>query len=256
MIRTEIAGGVVTLRMARPPVNAFNPALVCAFQTALDTVEQASDVQLLVIDSDERAFCAGADLNLIQGFFASADGAQRMVEYVTTLHALFDRIESLPIVTLAVMRATALGGGLELALACDLRLAAADARFGLPEARVGMIPGAGGTQRLTRLCGPGIAARLILAAEVVQGDEAQRLGLVQWSVPPVAIDARVRDIARSVCGLSAPALAAAKDCIQAATDPDVDGYARELDKPAGLMATPEARERIAAFFARPGGGPH
>jgi len=256
MIHTEFQAGLATLRLARPPVNAFNPALVTAFQTALDAVERAPDVQLLIIDSDERAFCAGADLSLIQDFFAEPDGARRMVDYVTTLHTLFDRIESLPIVTLAVMRGTALGGGLELALACDLRLAASDAQLGLPEARVGMIPGAGGTQRLTRLCGPGVAARLILAAEVVAGDEAQRLGLVQWSAPAAAIDASVRDIARSVCGLSAPALVAAKDCIQAATDPDVDGYARELEKPAGLMATSEARQRIAAFFARPGGGPH
>ncbi len=111
-----------------------------------------------------------------------------------------------------------------------------------------MIPGAGGTQRLPRLCGPGVAARLILGGEVVDGREAARLGIVQWAAEADEIDARVDEVAKRVAGLSRPALIAAKDCIAAWFHPSVDGYARELEKPWHLMKTKEARSRIGAFF--------
>ena len=138
---------------------------------------------------------------------------------------------------------------MELPLACDLRIATHSAKLGLPETRIGMIPGAGGTQRLPRLCGPGVAARLILGAEVIDGRESSRVGLVQWAVELAELDAKIDDVASRVAGLSRPALLAAKDCLASALDPAADGYAREIEQPLTLMETPEARERIAAFFA-------
>ncbi|QRG09028.1 enoyl-CoA hydratase/isomerase family protein [Xanthobacter dioxanivorans] len=143
MIRTEREGAVATLTLSRPPVNAIDPAFVDALEAALDTVE-AMQPTLVVIRSNQKCFCAGADLALIRSFFDGADGTGRMVAYVRTLHAVFNRLEALPAVTLAVIDGPALGGGLELALACDLRIATTRAKLGLPEARVGMIPGAGG----------------------------------------------------------------------------------------------------------------
>jgi enoyl-CoA hydratase/carnithine racemase len=219
------------------------------FHEKLDGLE-AGAINLLVIRSALEVFCAGAHLGRIREFFDGPDGAAAMVAYVRGFHRLFDRIESLPCVTLAVLNGAAMGGGLELALSCDLRLAAETATVGLPEARVGMIPGAGGTQRLTRLCGPGVAARVILAAETLTGREARELGLVQWACASEAVEARWGEIALSIAELSPNALAAAKDCLRAYHQPGVDGFARELEKPLQLMRDPESQRRIAAFLDR------
>jgi enoyl-CoA hydratase/carnithine racemase len=249
MIEPRIVGRVGLCTMRAPPVNAIDEAFMASFHAALDQVEVAG-VHVLVIGSGLRVFCAGAHLARIQGFFADADGPSRMVEYVSDFHRLFDRIESLPCVTLAAINGAAMGGGLELALSCDLRIAADTAQLGLPEARVGMIPGAGGTQRLTRLCGPGVASQMILAAEMVSGPRALAAGLVQWLSDPAELDEKSREIAERIAGLSRNALVAAKDCIRAYHSPHVDGFARELEKPLQLMKDPEARRRIADFFGR------
>jgi enoyl-CoA hydratase len=250
MIELTIAGAVATATMTRPPVNALDEEFLAAFHAALDQVEAAEAVQLLVIRSNRKVFCAGANLARIEGLFALPDGPERMIEFVRGFHVLFDRIERLKLVTLAVINGAALGGGLELALACDLRLVSDAATLGLPEARVGMIPGAGGTQRLPRLCGAGLASRLILGAELLSGEEAARLGLAQWSVPASVLETKLSEIAERIAGLSRQALIAAKDCIHALAEPGTDGFARELEKPPILMRDPEAARRIKAFFKR------
>ena len=252
MIRFTAAGTVGTVTLDRPPVNAIDPAFVTAFHEALDAAWNAAPT-VLVIHSTQKCFCAGADLSLIAGFFDAPDGIALMEDYVRSLHALFDRLEAFPAVTLAVIDGPALGGGLELALACDLRAASTRAQIGLPEAKVGMIPGAGGTQRLTRLCGPGVSARLILGGEVVDGAEAERLGIVQWAVEADALGAFVADTAARAGGLSRQALLASKDCIAAWHDPQIDGFAREIEKPRELMPTQEARGRVLSFFRRKAG---
>jgi enoyl-CoA hydratase len=249
MIRIEHAGAVATITLSRPPVNAIDPSFVVALNGALDQIDKANPT-LVVIRSDQKCFCAGADLSLIRGFFATVGGVDQMVEYVISLHAVFNRLEAMKAVTLAAIDGPALGGGLEMTLACDLRIATTRAKVGLPEARVGMIPGAGGTQRLTRLAGPGASARLILGGEIVDGAEAARLGVVQWTCDPAELDARVKEIADRVAGLSRGALVASKDCIAAWFDPTVDGYAREIEKPKHIMQTEEARRFVDAFFAR------
>lgn len=249
MIKAHHAGAVTTIVMSRAPVNAIDPAFVAAFEAALGEAEAAQPT-VLVVRSDQKCFCAGADLALIRGFFGAAGGTAKMVAYVRTLHKLYNRLEAFPAVTLSCIAGPALGGGLELALSCDLRIATRTAKLGLPEARVGMIPGAGGTQRLTRLCGQGIASRLILGGEVVDGAEAERIGLVQWAVDEAGFDAAIQKIADRIAGLSRQALIASKDCMLAYFDPAVDGYARELEKPLALMETEEARQRVARFFER------
>lgn len=249
MIDLTVDAGIATITMSRPPVNAINNAFLTTYTERIEELERLPDVTVVMIRSDQRCFCAGADLSQIQGYFTDGNGPQSMVRYVRRFHDLFQRLEALPAVTLAVLNGSALGGGLEMALSCDLRIAAKSTKLGLPEARVGMIPGAGGTQRLTRLCGVGTASRLILTGEMVEGDEAQRLGLVQWAVPDSELMQRARNIAERVSSLSRPALRAAKDCIHAFFDPAVDGYARELEKPLTLVKTAEARERIGHFLS-------
>jgi enoyl-CoA hydratase/carnithine racemase len=248
VIELQHAGTVSTLTMGRPPVNAIDAAFVAAFDGALDAVEKARPTAL-VVRSSQRCFCAGADLALIQRFFGEPDGVSSMVGYVRELHRIFRRLEVLEAVTIAAVNGAAMGGGLELALACDLRVAATTARLGLPEARVGMIPGAGGTQRLTRLCGPGTASRLILGGELVDGAEAERLGLAQWSVPPAELDGKAQELAKAVGGLSRAALLASKDCILASFDRSADGYARELEKPIDLMKNADSRARVGHFLS-------
>jgi enoyl-CoA hydratase len=248
MIQVQHAGPVATIVMSRPPVNAIDPSFVTAFHAALDKVD-ATKPTLVILRSDQRCFCAGADLGLICACFDEPGGTSRMVAYVRTLHELFGRIEALPAVTLACVSGPTLGGGLELALSCDLRIATASATLGLPEARVGMIPGAGGTQRLTRLCGPGVSARLILSGDVVSGSEALRLGIVQWAVEDAAFESDISRIADRIGALSRQALLASKDCIRAYFDPAIDGFARELEKPLELMESPDSKQRVARFFA-------
>lgn len=248
MISVSTTGGIATILMSRPPVNAIDHAFIKALNGALDQIDKAKPTAV-VIKSDQKCFSAGADLAMIQGYFTKPTGTAEMVDYVKALHSVYNRLEKLEAVTIAAIAGPALGGGLELALSCDMRVAATTAKVGLPEARIGMIPGAGGTQRLPRLVGPGIAARMILGGEVIDGTEAARLGVVQWVVAPADLDAKVAEVAERVAGLARPALIACKDCMSAWFDPAVDGFAREIEKPLTLMATQEARERIAAFFA-------
>ena len=143
------------------------------------------------------------------------------------------------------------GGGFELALACDLRIAAAEAKVGLPEVKLELIPGAGGTQRLTRLVGRGLANRMILTAETVDGVTAERLGIVQWCYPKSELAPRAADIARRIAALPRAALAAAKLCVAAAAEPGRGGFA---DDSSNLSATErsETRQRVGAFLTGAG----
>lgn len=250
MLSIERVGRVVVTTLSRPPVNALDGALLARLDAALDQAVADDEVTVLHIRSDQKTFCAGADLALMQSCFSTAEGADAMLEVVGRMQRLFARIESAPIVTLAEIGGAALGGGMELALACDIRVAAAEAKLGLPEARLGLLPGAGGTQRLTRLCGRGIASRLILGAEVIDGAEAERLGIVQWSQPRARLAEETRDVAARFAALPKAALAAAKSCIAAQGDPTRDGFAEELAASRRLYDHPETRRRVFEFLNR------
>ncbi len=242
-----IDGGIATILLDRAPVNAIDDALLAALDQAFDRVLAAPEVKLLRIRSALKLFCAGADLRMIAGRVGTRDGSEEMGRTVRLLHRVFDRLAALPVVTLAELEGHALGGGLELALACDLRIAAINAKLGLPEARVGLLPGAGGTQRLTQLCGPGIAARVILSGEALDGSEALRVGLAQWAVEREAFAAAAHAIAERISGLSAPALRAAKACLRAALPMQANGVAAEIDGIERLMMQMETAERVRAF---------
>ncbi|HEX6363867.1 MAG TPA: enoyl-CoA hydratase/isomerase family protein, partial [Albitalea sp.] len=190
------------------------------------------------------------DLALMEACFATPEGPEAMTDVVRRMQRLFARLESAPVVTLAEIATTALGGGFELALACDLRIAAREAKLGLPEARLGLLPGAGGTQRLTRLVGPGLARRLILGAEVLDGAEAERLGLVQWARPAEDLAAFARDVAGRYAALPKAALAANKRCIAAVAEASRDGFAEEVAETRALYDHPETRQKVADFLAR------
>ena len=142
---------------------------------------------------------------------------------------LFQRISDLPQVSLAEIGGAAMGGGYELALGCDLRIAANEAKLGLPEPGLGLLPGGGGTQRLTWLAGPAVAARIILTAEPVDGRTARELGMVQWAVPRAELEGEARKIAQRVASLHPLSLAACKVCMRLARDPERNGFAAETE---------------------------
>jgi enoyl-CoA hydratase/carnithine racemase len=245
MISLAHEGALAVATLSRAPVNAIDEDWLCRLDQTIQQVENAPELAVVLLRSGERAFCAGADLELMRSRFDSAEGRARMVAFAWEMQRVFARLERLPQVTLAEIGGPALGGGLELALACDLRVAAEDARLGLPEARLGLLPGAGGTQRLPRVAGEAAARRLILGAEVVSGAQAAALGVVHWAVPGGQLAARARAIAADIAALPAAALAEAKACIGAA-----QGYERELEATGRLLARDDTQARVRAFLAK------
>ena len=250
MITLAIDGALAICTLARPPVNAIDEEWLARLEGVLAAVERAPAVGTLLVRSTERAFCAGADLGLMRSRMASPEGRVRMVAFVREIQRVFARLEQLPQVTLAEIGASALGGGLELALCCDLRIAAEDARIGLPETRLGLLPGAGGTQRLARIAGEATAKRLILGAEIVSGEQAAALGIVQWAVSAKELSARSRAIALELAALPAAALLEAKRCIGAAIARQTPGYEMELEATARLLAQEETQRRVRAFLEK------
>ncbi len=249
MITLSIENGIATLTLSRPPVNAISDDFITLFDTKLDEIKSRPDCKVLHLRSDQKAFCAGADLTEVRHRFDAADGSQGTYVFVSRLQRLYNRLERLPQVSLAEIGGAAMGGGLELALACDLRIISADAKVGLTETRLGLIPGAGGTQRLTRLCGRAVASRLILGAEIVDGVEAVRLGIAQWGASGAEIASRAAEIAQRIAALPSAALFGSKKCIAAAAEPGDCGYLAEIEETCRLSSNPETRERVAAFFA-------
>jgi enoyl-CoA hydratase/carnithine racemase len=245
MIRLEVAGAVAVATLARPPVNAIHEAWVARLRAV---IAQAKNWHVLLIRSEQKVFSAGADLALMRSRFDGADGRRKMVALARGMQRAFALLEASPLVSIAEIGGAAMGGGLELALACDFRIASAAAQLGLPEARLGLLPGAGGTQRLTRLCGEATAKRLILGAEVVDGAQAARLGVVQWAVPQEALAARAMQLAQDLAGLPAEALAGCKRCIAAAGGEE--GYELELEATGKLLAGAGTQARVRAFLEK------
>jgi enoyl-CoA hydratase/carnithine racemase len=247
MISLHIEGPVAIATLARPPVNAIDEGWIARLHEVLGL---AADARVLVIRSNQRTFSAGADLALMRSRFDSAAGRAQMVEFARAMQRAYAQLEASPLVSIAEIGGAAMGGGLELALACDFRIAADTARLGLPEARLGLLPGAGGTQRLTRLCGEATAKRLILGAEVVDGKEAARLGIVQWAVPPGDLASRAQRLAEELAALPAESLTACKRCIAAAGGDD--GYEMELEATGALLASEDTQGRVRAFLEKRG----
>jgi enoyl-CoA hydratase/carnithine racemase len=182
--------------------------------------------------------------------FDSESGRAKMVAFVRAMQRAYAHLEESRVVSIAEIGGAAMGGGLELALSCDFRVAAAPAKLGLPEARLGLLPGAGGTQRLTRLCGEATAKRLILGAEVVDGEEAARLGVVHWAVPPQELEARARQLATDLAALPGESLATCKRCIAAALEVGDEGYEMEVAATGSLLAIPDTQARVRAFLEK------
>ncbi len=250
MIGLTIEGAVARVVLERPPVNAINGEWIESLTRVLWEIDTRGGVSVIHIRSGLKSFCAGADLKMMRDLLNSSGGRDAMVAEVRNIQDVFARLENSSAVSVAEIGGAALGGGLELALACDLRVAAEDASLGLPEASLGLLPGAGGTQRLPRIAGIAVARRLILGAEVIDGAEAARLGVVHWAYPGDRLASATDDLVTRIGGFPAEALAAAKRCLAAAGDPAGDGFELELGETRALHDVAETRSRVGAFLAR------
>lgn len=242
MIRLETDGAIARLTLDRPrALNALDRALTGALEDAVERVAALSDVAVLLVQGEGRAFCAGNDIREMATL--AADEAQALA---TRQVALMDRFAGLPQVTMAVVDGHALGGGCMLALAQDLRIASDRARFGLPEVTLGFNP-AYGVARLLDVVGGGVARELMLTGRTVRAPEALRLGLVNRVVAPPTIAETALAWAREIAASPRAGLAAAKGVVAAIR---TGGPGREPEAYAAALATEAARARIAAFAER------
>ena len=241
-------GTVSTLTLSRPPANVISHAWLEEFDTILDQLEGNKVTNILHLRSNQKIFCAGADLNEYRLRMENNEDPAEYKKYLMNFPRLFGRLESLAKLSIAEIGGAALGGGFELALSCDLRVAANEAKLGLPEGRLGLIPGAGGTQRITKLCGPSTANRIVLACEIVDGKTAHELGMVQWAVPRDELAGKALEIIANCGDVSTDALLGAKKCIAAAQDPNSDGFEMEIDVSLELVQNPDSIKRVSSFF--------
>jgi len=247
-LRIEVQSGVATLTLDRPDkLNALNVELLEELEHALEALAADARVGALVVTgAGERAFAAGADVGEISGLTP-----ERAPAFCSRGQKLFLRLERLGKPSVAAIRGFALGGGLELALACTLRLASEDARLGLPEIKLGLIPGYGGTQRLRRLVGAGRALEMILTAEPIEAREALRIGLVNRVLPAADLLPAAHDLAASLARQAPLAVRYACEAVLAGAGESLE---RGLDREARLFAlacaTEDMKEGTRAFLEK------
>jgi enoyl-CoA hydratase len=244
----EVDDGVALITLSRPEkLNALNRALVADLGRAVDRVAADPAVRVVIITgAGPRAFMAGADIAEFRGMRPMA-----AVRFTQEVQAVFDRIERMPKPVIAAVNGLALGGGCELSLACDLVVASEAATFGQPEINLGLIPGAGGTQRLTRLVGRRRAKQMVLTGEPVGAPEALRLGLANAVVPAEELMPAARALAGQLKAKGALALEFAKAMVDAGADIGLDrATALERQAFALLFDTADQAEGTAAFLEK------
>ncbi|MDX6644760.1 MAG: enoyl-CoA hydratase [Miltoncostaeaceae bacterium] len=244
----EDRGAVAVLVLNRPEaLNALSIEMLDDLDAHLDAIGKASEIRAIVIvGGGDRAFTAGADIRHMQNATALEARA-----YAQRGHELTTRLETFPKPVIAAVNGYALGGGCELALACDIRIAADTARFGLPEINLGILPGWGGTQRLARATSAGFAKELIFTGRQVKADEARTAGLVNDVVPLAELLDRAVQLAELIATKPPWAIAAAKEVVNLALEGDLQGHLRrELDAFALAFTTEDQREGMAAFFEK------
>ncbi|WP_262063800.1 enoyl-CoA hydratase/isomerase family protein [Streptomyces sp. STR69] len=248
-VNLEVAEGVGTIRLDRPPMNALDTATQDRLKELAEEATRREDVRAVVVYGGEKVFAAGADIKEMQRMDHAA-----MVARSRALQDSFTAVARIPKPVVAAITGYALGGGCELALCADFRIAADNAKLGQPEILLGLIPGAGGTQRLARLIGPSKAKDLIFTGRMVKADEALQLGLVDRLVPAAEVYTEAHAWAAKLAQGPAIALRAAKEAIDTGLETDIEtGLTVERTWFAGLFAT-EDREIGMRSFVEEGPG--
>ena len=246
-ILVNINEGVASLSFNRPDkLNALNREMAGELRQAVEEIAQDPSVRVLVLSGQGRSFMAGADITTFVGMdpLAARGFAQRA-------HAVLSRLESLEIPVIAAVHGYALGGGLEIALACDFIYAAAGTKFGLPEITLGFIPGVGGTQRLARLVGRSITKEIIMTGRFLEAEEARTFGLVARVFPEETLLEETEKIAQTLAKKGRMALKAAKQAVDRGADIDLaTGCSLEIDLFALCFASPDVQEGVKAFLEK------
>jgi enoyl-CoA hydratase/carnithine racemase len=243
LVRLEVEEGVATLRVDRPKMNVLDIATQEEIRAAAHEAADRDDVRAVVVYGGERVFAAGADVKEMSAM-SYADMADRSAG----LQSAFTAVADIPKPVVAAVTGYALGGGCELALCADVRFAAEDATFGQPEILLGIIPGAGGTQRLTRLVGPSRAKELIFTGRFVKADEALSIGLVDRVLPADRVYPEALTWARQFNRGAARALKAAKQAVDRGLEADLaTGLELERLQFAGLFATEDRTAGMRSF---------
>ena len=252
-IRTEIAERIATLTIDHPPVNSFNRQVVMELEEAIDELLANDEVKAIVITGGgTNAFVAGADIPEIKALLEKPeDDYAAAREFIKRGQRLFLKIERAPKPVIAAINGFCLGGGLELAMACHMRVCSDRARLGQPEVNLGLIPGWGGTQRLARLTNKGKAIELILTGDMITAQEAYRIGLVNKVVPAGAVLKEARGLARKIASKSKLPIAAGLRAITEGLETTIEeGLKIEADQFVGLADTEDIREGVSAFLEK------
>ena len=240
-------GRVAHLELANPPLNLFTGELVLQLRDALRAIEAADDVRAVVVSGrGERAFSAGSHVGEFEDQAGEAGRDRHQLD-----QDVWRQLAELPMPTIAAIEGHCLGGGLELALCCDIRIASETAKLGLPEVKLAVIPGSGGTQRLPRVVGATRAKELILTGRVLTASEAEAIGLVNRVVPAGGAVAAARELGTEIAARGPVAVREAKRLIDTALDRDIGaGLAAEFEASERIFATEDMVEGARAFFEK------
>ncbi len=241
-------GAIATVQLNRPQKkNALNSELRVEIEKALREIGGDTSLKAVIVTGGEEIFCAGADIGEIQ----KATTAESTTKHAREFQLLFDQIESLPQPVIAAVSGYALGGGCELALACDFRIASEGAKFGLPEIKIGAFPGGGGTQRLPRLIGAAKAKEMIFTGDPTSAEEAFALGLVMKVVPKDKLMEEAKGFANKLASLPRLAMEASKKVINRGLEMDLSsGLEFEARCFGNLATTHDLKEGILAFLEK------
>ncbi|GAB6175090.1 enoyl-CoA hydratase [Paradesulfitobacterium aromaticivorans] len=246
-LNIRIADFVAVIELNNPPSNFLNGSLLRELEAALDQLETDPECKVLVITGQGTVFSPGMNLNEIRG----ANSYDRLVSLSSLGHHVFNRIETFTKPVIAAVNGLCLGGGTEMILACHLRIASQEASIALPEIKVGILPGFGGTQRLPRLINLGKASEMILTGASVGGEEALRIGLVNQTVPSEKLMAETMNLAQNLAGKSRFALKAGLKTIYEGLKLDLEqGLQLEVEQVTGLWHNPDMHEGLNAFFEK------
>lgn len=247
-ILSDLEGGILTLTINRPKqLNALNSQVIAALSKEIVEAQSNDDVRIIILTgSGEKAFVAGADIKE----FADFDPQQGKDLAALGQATLFDRVERSAKPVIAAVNGFALGGGLELAMSAHVRVASTNAKLGLPEVGLGVIPGYGGTQRLAQLVGKGKAMELVLTASMIGADEAHSLGLVNYAVEQDDLLNTAKGLAKKMMKNAPTALTAAIKTVIAGYTDGVDGYSVEIEQFGLCFGTEDFKEGTTAFLEK------
>lgn len=247
-ILTDLQDGIMTITINRPDkLNALNKDVIADLGKAFDDVYSNADIKSVILTgAGEKSFVAGADISEFTTL--DANGGAELAR--KGQHGVFDKIENCPKPVIAAINGFALGGGCELAMACHFRIASENAKFGQPEVNLGLIPGYGGTQRLTQLIGKGKAMELMMTADMVGADEAKSLGLVNHVLPLAELLGKAKEILQKIQTKAPVAVAKVIACVNDAAKGDADGFNKEITRFGECFETEDMKEGTTAFLEK------